>query len=91
MERSMDPQMSTVFNHSVIRSPKWMGLPLPPGLLPRTLLPNICKTAGIFCSLNFSFHAACSKKGSISDLGCEETCCLYSNGVFRIQSRISHS
>ena len=83
MERSRDPQMSTVFNHSVIRSPKWTVLPLPPDLLSRTLLPDICQMAGLFYSLTFSFHASCSKKGSISDIGCKGTCCLYSNGVFR--------
>ena len=83
--------MSTVFNHSVIWSPKWTGLPLPPDLLSRTLLPDICQMAGLCYSLSFSFHASCSKKGSISDIGCKGTCCLYSNGVFRIQSRVCHS
>ena len=91
MERSRDPQMSTVFNHSVIWSPKWTGLPLPPDLLSRTLLPDICQMAGLFYSLSFSFHASCSKKGSISDIGCRGTCCLYSKGLFRIQSRVCHS
>ena len=91
MERSRDPQMSTVFNHSVIRAPKWTGLPLPPDLLSRTLLPDICQMAGLFYSLTFSFHASCSKKGSISHVGCRGTCCLYSKGLFRIQSRVCHS
>ena len=40
---------------------------------------------------SFSFHASCSKKGSISDVGCRGTCCLYSKGLFRIQSRDCHS
>ena len=83
--------MSTVFNHSVIRAPKWTGLPLPPDLLSRTLLPDICQMAGLFYSLSFSFHASCSKKGSISDIGCKGTCCLYFKGLFRIQNRVCHS
>ena len=83
--------MATVFNHSVIQAPKWTGLPLPPDLLSRTLLPDICQMAGLFYSLTFSFHASCSKKGSISDIGCRGTCCLYSKGLFRIQSRVCHS
>ena len=74
MERSRDPQTSTVFNHSVIQSPKWTDLPLPPDLLPGTRLPDICQMTGLFYSLSFSFHASCSKKGSISDLGYTRTC-----------------
>ena len=66
--------MATVFNHSVIRAPKWTDLPLPPDLLPGTRLPDICKMAGLFYSLSFSFPASCSKKGSISDVGCKGTC-----------------
>ena len=88
--------MLTQFYHSATQSPKSSDLPLSPDLFQmssqlQTLLPNICKMAGIFCSLSFSFHAACSKKGSISHVGCRGTCCLYSNGLFRIQSRVCHS
>ena len=96
MERSRDPQMLTQFYHSATQSPKSSDLPLSPELFQMssqlgTLLPNICKMAGIFCSLTFSFRAACSKKGSISHVGCRGTCCLYSKGLFRIQSRVCHS
>ena len=96
MKRSRDPQMLTQFYHSATQSPKSSDLPLSPELFqmssqPGTLLPDICKMAGIFCSLSFSFHAACSKKGSISHVGCRGTCCLYSKGLFRIQSRVCHS
>ena len=96
MERSRDPQMLTQFYHSATQSPKSSDLPLSPELFrvssqPGTLLPDICQMAGIFYSLSFSFHAACSKKGSISDVGCRGTCCLYSKGLFRIQSRVCHS
>ena len=96
MERSRDPQMLTQFYHSVTQFPKSSDLPLSPDLFQMssqlgTLLPSICKMGGIFCSLNFSFHAACSKKGSISHVGCRGTCCLYSKGLFRIQNRVCHS
>ena len=96
MERSRDPQMLTQFYHSATQSPKSSDFPLSPELFqmssqPGTLLPNICKMTGICCSLSFSFHAACSKKGSISHVGCRGTCCLYSKGLFRIQSRVCHS
>ena len=95
MKRSRDSQMLTQFYHSASQSPKLSDLPLSPDLFQMssqlgTLLPSICKMAGIFCSLSFSFHAACSKKGSISHVGCRGTC-LYSNGLFRIQSRVCHS
>ena len=88
--------MLTQFYHSATQSPKSSDLPLSPDLFQMssqlgTLLPSICKMAGIFCSLSFSFHAACSKKGSISHVGCRGTCCLYSKGLFRIQSRVCHS
>ena len=96
MERSRDPQMLTQFYHSATQSPKSSDLPLSPELFQMssqlgTLLPSSCKMAGIFCSLSFSFHAACSKKGSISHVGCRGTCCLYSKELFRIQSRVCHS
>ena len=43
--------------------------------------PVFARWPAFFCSLTFSFHAACFKKGSISDLGCKATCYFYSNGL----------